>query len=354
MSKEKMLGFALGGLAGNNAFGAGFLEAALDSGVRPDMISCTSGQLLWVSRYLQRLTGGGETLRKQLETDIAKLDAYKNYDLDCAALALWGKADVYQPAGMTYISDLIRNGAESFGRIITDKRAFMFRRLLEVLPCRLLTPDFSDEFYDGVSQTMNATDIGIVFNSYGPSDGCEYVHLNEAARNSLTRSSSSEKRFQAGQPSSYRDRTVYADITPAAVRDALWLYVYGFGENAEARIDGAYFRDIMLSELAPAHKIYVVRPMHYHWSGDLPRSWPEMEDLKTKVAFNGAYAGERGQILLMNHLLKDEKISHEGKYHHIELVEIEMEKPRGFFGYVFEDLSVFDDAAGKTKQVLSM
>jgi hypothetical protein len=32
------------------------------------------------------------------------------------------------------------------------------------------------------------------------------------------------------------------------------------------------------------------------------------------------------------------------KYHHIHLEEIEMKTARGFFGYVFEDLAVFDEA----------
>jgi hypothetical protein len=247
----------------------------------------------------------------------------------------------------------MRNGAESFNRILNEKqRTFILRRLLEVLPCRLLTPDFSDEFYETVSQTMNNASIGVIFNSYSPSDGAEYIHLNEAARASLTRSSSSSRRFQAKEPSSYRDRTVYEDITPSAVRDALWLYFYGFDENVSTRIDGAYFRDIILSELAPAHKVYVVRPMYYHWSGDLPRNWPEMEDLKTKVGFNGSYAGERNQIRLINHLIESDRIAQPGKYHRIDLIEIEMDKPRGFFGYVFEDVGVFDDAVRKARQVL--
>ena len=55
MEANNGIGFALGGLAGNNAHGAGFLQAALDKSVVPEMISCTSGQLLWVWRYLRLL-----------------------------------------------------------------------------------------------------------------------------------------------------------------------------------------------------------------------------------------------------------------------------------------------------------
>jgi hypothetical protein len=82
--------------------------------------------------------------------------------------------------------------------------------------------------------------------------------------------------------------------------------------------------------------------MHFRWTGDLPQSWPEMEDMKTKVAFNGAYAGERNQIYLINHMLGSRKLAHGDKYHHIDLIEIEMSQPRGFFGYVFEDMDVFE------------
>ena len=38
------------------------------------------------------------------------------------------------------------------------------------------------------------------------------------------------------------------------------------------------------------------------------------------------------------------------KYHPIELVEIEINRPRGFLDYAFEDLDVFDDARRKAEQ----
>ena len=48
---DKNIAFALGGLAGNNAHGAGFLQAAFETGIEPRMISFSSGQVLWVFRY---------------------------------------------------------------------------------------------------------------------------------------------------------------------------------------------------------------------------------------------------------------------------------------------------------------
>ena len=44
--------FALGGLGGNNAHTAGFLAATKDMGLKPNLISCTSGPIYWVSKFL--------------------------------------------------------------------------------------------------------------------------------------------------------------------------------------------------------------------------------------------------------------------------------------------------------------
>ncbi len=53
MELNNSIAFALGGLSGNNAHGAGFLQAAMEMGTEPAMISFSSGQILWVFRYLQ-------------------------------------------------------------------------------------------------------------------------------------------------------------------------------------------------------------------------------------------------------------------------------------------------------------
>src|SRR6267142_2465194 len=351
MNKQtNKIAFALGGLAGNNAHGAGFLEAALKKRVEPTMISFTSGQILWVSRYLASRKVESAQLRKLLAEDIEQIRPFHSPDLDLAKLSLWGKPGVFRPAGPAYVATAWRNASQSLRHLLMDTRdQFVARRLLEVWPCRLLVPDFPESFFAQISDAFNKEDkIGLVFNSYNPHDGCERVYLNEQARRLLGQKSGNPRQYQAGHPSSYRKRTVYEAITPEAVRDALWLYQYGFNGESGDFLDGAYFRQIILSELTHADTIYVIRPLFYHWSGDLPQNWPEMEDLKTKVSFNGCYAGERHQIELVNKLLKADAFKHgadgKSKYHHIHLEEIEMKTARGFFGYVFEDLAVFDEA----------
>jgi hypothetical protein len=343
----------MGGLGGNNAHGAGFLEAALETKTVPGMISCTSGQLLWVDRYLCCLKDHEAAgLRAQLAQDIEGVRVYQNDDLDFARMALMGKPGVCQPAGKAYVADAWQNAGKSVGHLLRDKHPFVTRRMLEIVPCRLLVPDFPDNFFEDISNAFNEEQqIGIVFNSYNPQDGCEHIYLNDRARHLLHRTSRDRKHYQPGRESSYREYSIYQTINPAAVRDALWVYQYGFDRPYGAFLDGAYFREIILSELTHAHHIYAVRPMDYRWLGELPSSFPQMADLQTKVNFNGCYAGERHQIDLVNKLLRDGKLNKK-KYHRIDVEPFEMKRTRSFFGYVFEEVAVFDEAYEQALKLL--
>ena len=50
---ETKLAFALAGLGGFNAHGAGFLQAARDNKVEPDLVTATSGQIVVLAAYLK-------------------------------------------------------------------------------------------------------------------------------------------------------------------------------------------------------------------------------------------------------------------------------------------------------------
>jgi hypothetical protein len=204
-------------------------------------------------------------------------------------------------------------------------------------------PDFPNEFYEEIAAGFNESDIGIVFNSYDPRSGEEHVYMNPCGRQLLRKSSSDAKKYSDGTRNDYRDRTTYCDIDSDSVRDGLWLYQYGFDQKDNTFLDGAYFRGLILSELTCADTIFAVRPINHCWLGHLPRNYPESEDLKTEIGFDGSYCGERYQIELVNKLLRDGAISR-GKYHPIDLREVEIKQPRGYFDYVFEDRDVFEDA----------
>jgi hypothetical protein len=111
-------------------------------------------------------------------------------------------------------------------------------------------------------------------------------------------------------------------------------------------LDGAYYRQVILSELAPAEKIIVARPVNYKWLGKLPTSWVEVEDMKLEISFNGCYQGERDKIMMINKLIKDGTIK-DPKYHWIKLKEIEPETQESFFDYIFEDMDIFQRARKK-------
>lgn len=350
--------FAMGGLAGNNAHGAGFLQAALDRRIKPIMISCTSGQILWVSRYLQVANGQvKKNLKEMLQEDILEVNPTGNKNCALVNVALFGKADVFASAYLEWIRDLNKNAWDVWYDLLKKpEEVLLAQKFLELFPCTNLVPAFPAEFFEEISDNLRdaklpqrnneekQSSVGIVFNSYNPQSGEEYIYLNEEALKRLNEKSGKPNKYGANQKNEYRDRTIYQDIDAQAVRDALLLYQYGFDQKGSGFVDGAYFRGVILSELALADRIFCVRPINHHWQGHLPRNYPELEDLKTEIGFDGAYCGERYQIELINKLLDKKKMVEGEKYHHIDLQELEIRQPRGFFDYVFESEKVYEDA----------
>ncbi|MCP4353162.1 MAG: hypothetical protein GY795_47535 [Desulfobacterales bacterium] len=343
----KKTAFAMGGLAGNNAHGGGFLQAAMEKNEEPVIISCTSGQIFWVYNYL-KIKKTTKNLEEIFKEEIKKASPTNNTNWDNWNLALFGRRDVYRPAYYEFQRDLCNNMVKSYQKVMHNPHETNYLdALCRVIPSRTLVPLFPDNFFDNISETFNMSDIGIVFNSYNPKNGTEYVHLNDKARKMLD--------VDYNGRGSYRDRTEYKRITQESVRQALWIYQYGFDRDRLA-FDGAYFRQIMLSELVPADKIYVVRPVNYRWVGNLPECYIGVEDLKTETSFNGTYAGERDKIKLINKLIRDncftQKMVSGKNYHEIELVEIEIDTQEGFFDYINEKMSVFKNAKEKSLSYL--
>jgi hypothetical protein len=84
---------------------------------------------------------------------------------------------------------------------------------------------------------------------------------------------------------------------------------------------------MMFSKLKSADTIYSVRPINHRWQGRMPHNEPDMTNMKTESEFDGAYCGERYQITLINKLLQKTDIASPHHYHHIELIEIEIQQP---------------------------
>lgn len=401
--------FALGGLAGNNAFGAGFLQAALDKEkageiAGPLMITATSGQIYWVYQYLKLLAknenrGPNDTLKHLLANDIADLtppcliagllhnllpDQDKElldnltkwqaplfeqmpfgHDFAMAWLNMFGKPGRYKTAYPQALQESMGNVVGAIRatlKNLSDQRinqVSAIESIISILPDGTIQPDFPPDLFDKIARTFNDLKeddqhgIGIVFNSYNPKQGIEKIYLNERARALLNRT--------YGTSSKFRQRTEFHEIDGDAVRAALWLYAYGF-KSGQATLDGAYYREVILSEACGkgVNTIYSVRPINWKWLGELPGNYISSKDLETEVSFNGSYAGERDKIMLINKLStgfgdsgltsKDQNLTPESKkfvesmekYHTIQLKEAEPNNQRGYLQYLFEDQDLFE------------
>lgn len=274
--KGEKIGFALGGLAGNNAHGAGFLQAALDVGAQPDFITCTSGQILWVQRYLEALNvqrylealgkqPQSDVLKNKLQEDIDGIEHFHQRDLDLFTLALSGKPGIFRAARYEYPLDFVKNAMSMMERVINEwPNVFFLKEWLDEWPARTMVPLFKNRFFEEISAVFKrCNEIGIAFNSYDLSQNIEYVHLNNKLQSALNK--------KAGYIPTHRPRTVYKDIEPNYVKDALWIYQYGFEDST--MLDGAFYRQIILSELTPCNVIFVARPINSKWLGKLPSSY---------------------------------------------------------------------------------
>ncbi len=336
------IAFALGGLAGNNAHGAGFLQAILDKKIQPSIISCTSGQIFWVSEYLKQRHGS-----QDLTTEVKKHIETGNSDLNRLKLITTGKENVFRPAYVEYSADMIAN-MQTIWKKIMDEPDDVTKALIKILPGRTLVPTFPKKFFSDIYNIFeNSKDIGVAFNSYDPVCGVEYIYLNKKAKEQLNVD------FDKCHKGKYRQRTEYKKMSAKSVREALWLYQYGF-ERGQYIFDGAYFRQIMLSELVIANKIYVARPINKKWIGNPPDTYIGLEDLKTETSFNGTYAGERDKIELINKLVKkgDGQSTILDEYHYIDLIEVEIQTQEGFFDYTYEKMEVFNNAREQTLSIL--
>jgi hypothetical protein len=306
---EGSFAIALGGLAGNNAHGAGVIEALYRHGMKPKLITCTSGQIRYVHAYLCGLQAGSTLnpytlLTKHFET-IQPFSDFTDPNLNFK-LMTWPFQQI-RPAVPEFSRDVAKNITRSVQEFFNAPAAFsMWKELYRMMPARSLVSQdliIYPELFNQIAKVFNDElpekhGIGIIFNAYDFVKGEEHVFMNAKAAD-LTG-------HELGMKSKRRDWVHYQAITPGAVRDALRLYEYGFDQPGNL-IDGAYLRGIILNEIPHAgngiSKIVVGRPLTSRWLGDAPSSLTELRDMQTEVNFHGSYLGEKGQIELINQMI---------------------------------------------------
>lgn len=350
--EEAAVAYALGGLGGNNLFGLGFLAAAIEKDQHPVMISATSGQiyLIWL---FQKARQPGRLQKDYQVNDLREFAAVYSEKVEIRPISRMASLLAFEGACGAYehlldFRTLLKSGVDAYN-------ANLFGNLCPAKVCQMHTK--GDDIFKRIADDFNADkEIGIAFNSYNPTTGTEYVYLNEKAEKLLHKDFSGPSKSST---SSFRQSdhhvTVYRPIDADGVRDALWLYEYGF--DGHRVIDGCYFRQVMLHELAVADLIVSVRPLRSQWTAELPEYWFDKEDLKTKVFFNAAYAGERFRLELMNRLLKGKQLTRkvitDNRYHKIDFLEIEPSRDWPAASLFAEEMEMFEDGFEVTMHKLA-
>lgn len=352
------IAFALAGLGGSNAHGSGFLAAAqalareqgFSNGLLPglEMISCTSGAIASTVTYLR-----GENLRADLKRRIDAAtraramwpsSSTETPQQAAAATLLVGVPGVFEGMGYALPRHFARAGAKLLQAGVGWLRAPTLDEVADyLLPAQLFIPALPDEFFVDAAATLNTAPIGVAFNSFAPTDGIEYLYVNDRGLELI------RQYHDPGAAYGHGERVTYCPITSEGLRDALWLFHYGFRPGAAA-IDGAYSRSIIIDELTFADQLWAVRPNNGKWIGPLPTTLPAVLDLQTELWMNTSYREQLRALDVIGRLSErgrrelGARDSKKRDFHPIDLKEVELKGQRGFYTYFVEDVTVFDEA----------
>lgn len=319
--------FALGGLAGGNAFGAGFLAAAREFDVRPSAISCTSGMIVWTAHFL-----AGHDLREELRAFLAEMPQAP--EGAPAFSSQWmlakGLPGVFRPATSEYW--------ERWSGISPLTNPKQWADML--LPAQTWVPTRSPEFFAFIAETLAESNVAVMLNAFCPPTGLELLFINAAACEQL------------GVEWGHQTMTThYMPITAEAVEAALHLYSYGYERTYFGLhlIDGAYHRQFILNELCELrmpHKpdaLWIVRPQNSRWIGDMPSNYFEQRELETEIGMNSSYSMQLTRIELINRLLREGKLRGD-EFRQVQVELFQFVGKRGFFDYFIESEDVFNMA----------
>jgi hypothetical protein len=335
--------FALAGLGGFNAHGAGFLQAARDNHVVPDLITVTSGQILVAAAWL----------RDEPDLRTGLIDFNRESDpFASIKIMLFGYPGVFRPAYAAAFTRFMTFPAftDSFADIVANR----------FLPAQLYEPTRTDAFMDELVETFNEASIegkrvGIVFNAYDPSLGTGVLYGNDQARDLMETESNLpiKPTADAHYSGAGGSEATIRPITREAVQAALWLSLYGFEGLPGGQMDGAYHRACILSELHNFSRVFVARPLANGWLGRTPRSYFDVQDWNTEMWFSVGYKAEADAMKRINQLVRKGYIK-DKKFKEVELIEVEPETPAGYFNYFIERNAVYERARFRADQVFKL
>ena len=329
--------FALAGLGGFNAHGAGFLAAATECGVVPDLVTATSGQIAVVADWLQR---------KDLEKSLVDPKLVHN-PLAQLQVLFSGDPGIFRPAYM-----------EAIGRWFTPPPAkrhplqVVFDRLL---PAQLYVPTRPAADFATIADVFNNKarigdqEIGVVFNAYNLQTGEAVLFGNDKARRLWPDQKANPHATKSVGRHHGKSDTKEIDlqpITPEAIEAALWLSLYGFDRLPQQHhIDGAYFRSCIVSELHTFDRIFIARPLAQGWVGSAPSNYFDVQDWQTEMWFSVGYKAEVDALNQINGLIAEGQLG--APYKKVDLIEIVPDTPAGYFNFFIERKAVYERAYGE-------
>ncbi|MBV9163218.1 MAG: hypothetical protein JO281_17055 [Pseudonocardiales bacterium] len=330
-NETNTVGLALGGIGGFNAHDAGVLKAAYDLGVRPDVISCTSGAIFWTYLFL--------TNPEEIPAEVQR-QADAVHGVNALWVAAFGYPKIFAPATRQY-----------WARWMTPWNPFSVNEFLDrLLPAQVYEPTRTTADFEGIAQAFNDSKTPVIFNAYVIAEGRELLFVNEAASDFLDDIKKDLQRIFAPLPfgpdlpdGEAVEALPWRGIDAEAVKTALWLVLYGFGHKYEDKvtIDGAYRRQVILSELTKCERVYVVKPQPTAWAGVPPANYFDVQDFNTEMWFNSSYASERAAL----------KYADEQRNDPTKVVEITMDRPLGFFNYFVERMKTYKDGYDQAKEL---
>ncbi|QIZ06963.1 patatin-like phospholipase family protein [Priestia megaterium] len=326
-----MLALALQGIGGMNSFAAGVLQTLRKEGVKPDLISATSGAILSAYYFLQKDTNAIEKhydeYFKSEENGIPTLFKFMQY-------AYLGVPNKFSPNYLNVIERLSDNWP-----FLRSEEWINF-----CFPNKIYKSEFPQQFFDDIANCFSTNEeVGIIMNAYNVNNDQAVLYVNERAWDTMELTK--------------RGNFEVKPITPDGVRACLQLLQYG---DYKGEYDGAYQYNPVLSPLVVADEIILATVAPLGKSLDQIDNFFDIEDFKLKMLFKNALYAELNDISRINKLIEyGNKLvrpeSENKPYKEYKSIKVQTIQPtihRGLFEYFVETREFYEDGVSQAKKFI--
>ncbi len=300
-----MLAIALQGVGGMNLFASGVLDEFRDRGLKPDLISATSGSILSAFHFLYPHMGADKA-NNPFYTGYGPVSDYMNY----INSIIWGKPGVFRPLTLweRYWKEF---PIDNIGKITN----MMF-------PAQLYISQIPQDFFETIAEGFRKSDTGIIINSYSLPDDNAVLYVNGAAMEKIA------------TKLSYYDDLIVKEMSADGIIASLRLLQLG---DYHGEYDGAYQYNPILYPLVIADHIIVVTVQSFKKA--IKRSldnYFDQEDFKLKMLFKNSLYAQLNEIELINKLVA-RNLLHSPLYKYVKVHIVQLTINQGYFDYFVEN-----------------